>query len=107
MRAGAGSLARPTTLGKRVSDRESGQALVEYAILVGVVAVAMIPILTAFTLAVNHYFQQQTENIQESETKIAQAQDLFIQYMDARIVYLTCLADLKPSQPASACGASP
>lgn len=90
-----------------VADHESGQAIVEYAILIGVVAVALIPVLTAFTIAVNRYFERQTENIRQSEVKIAQAQDLFIQYMDERIVYLTCLTNLKPSDPASACGASP
>jgi Flp pilus assembly pilin Flp len=86
---------------------ESGQAIVEYAILIGVVAVALIPVLTAFTIAVNHYFESRTEDIQQSQVKISQAQDKFIQYMDARIAYLTCLADLNPNQPSSACGASP
>lgn len=89
------------------SDRESGQAIVEYAILIGVVAVALIPILTAFTVAVNRYFEHRTADIQQAEVKISQAQDLFIQYMDARIAYLTCLVDLNPSQSSSACGAPP
>ncbi len=97
---------RATTHAKHAHN-ESGQAIVEYAILVGVVAVALIPILTAFTVAVNRYFTNRTEDIQQSEVKIGQAQDLFIQYMDERIAYLTCLADLKPSQSSSACGASP
>ena len=89
------------------SDSESGQAIVEYAILVGVVAVALIPVLTAFTIAVNRYFEHRTTDIQESEIKIAKAQDQFIQYMDERIAYLTCLVDLNPNQPSSACGAVP
>jgi len=107
MPIGAGSPMRATTREKRVSDRESGQAIVEYAILIGVVAVALIPVLTLFTVAVNRYFTNRTEDIHESEVKIAQAQDLFIQYMDARIAYLTCLVNLNPSQSSSACGASP
>ena len=90
-----------------MKNRESGQAIVEYAILIGVVAVALIPVLTVFTVAVNRYFTNRTQDIRDSEVKIAKAQDLFIQYMDARIVYLTCLADLKPNQPSSACGGSP
>ena len=88
-------------------SRESGQAIVEYAILIGVVAVALIPVLTVFTVAVNRYFTNRTEDLQEAEVKIAQAQDLFIQYMDERITYLQCLVDLKPSQPSSACGSPP
>lgn len=88
-------------------DRESGQAIVEYALLIGIVAIALIPVLTVFTVAVNRYFENRVEDIDEAEVKISQAQDLFIQYMDERIVYLTCLVDLKPSQPSSACGASP
>lgn len=88
-------------------NHESGQAIVEYALLIGVVAVAMVPILTAFTIAVNRYFTNRTEDIRESEVKIAQAQDQFIQYMDSRIAYLTCLANLNPNQPASTCGAAP
>lgn len=89
------------------SNRESGQAIVEYALLIGVVAVALIPILTAFTIAVNRYFENRTEDIQEAEVKIAQAQDQFIRYMDTRIAYLTCLADLKPNEPSSSCGGAP
>lgn len=88
-------------------NRESGQAIVEYALLIGVIAVALIPVLTAFTIAANRYFENRTEDIHQAEVKIAQAQDQFIRYMDARIAYLTCLADLKPNDPSSACGAAP
>lgn len=87
--------------------REEGQAIVEYAILIGVVAVALIPVLTAFTVAVNRYFTNRTADIQQSEVKIGQAQDLFIQYMDERIAYMQCLVDLPPGQKSSTCGAAP
>ena len=88
-------------------DNESGQGIVEYALLIGVIAVALIPVPTAFTVTVNRYFEKRTDEVEESNMKIAKAQDLFIQYMDERIAYMQCLVDLKPSQGSSACGSPP
>lgn len=81
--------------------------IVEYALLIGIVAIAMIPALTVLAVATNRYFQRQTANIQEAEIKSAQAQDAFVAFMDERIAYLICLVNLTPPQPASACGATP
>lgn len=90
-----------------MKNDESGQAIVEYAILVGFVAVVLIPVLTTFTIAVNRYFENRVKDIHEAEVKQAQTQDLFIQYMDQRIAYLECLVNLNPNQPSSACGPTP
>lgn len=81
--------------------------IVEYALLLSIIAVAMIPALTALAVVTNHYFNRQIANIQQAEVESAQAQDAFVAFMDERIAYLICLVDLAPPQPVSACGNPP
>jgi Flp pilus assembly pilin Flp len=86
---------------------EDGVVIVEYALLIGIMAVTMIPALTVLAVATNRYFQRQAANITQAEVETAQAQDEFIAFMDERIAYLRCLVSLVPPQPVTLCGDTP
>jgi len=93
---------------ERVGDEtERAVVVVEYALLLAIVAISLIPVLTALAVVTDRYFKRQIDNIEQAEVKSAQAQDAFNAFMDERIAYLVCLVNLAPPQPISLCGDTP